>query len=53
MRNAFDACSIHYLGKWEGGWALEIESFWALRNGTEPIGECHLGPRKLSALCPQ
>ncbi len=28
MRNAFDAGSIHYLGKWGGGgWALEIESF--------------------------
>jgi hypothetical protein len=21
--------------------------FWALRNGIEPIGECHLGPKKL------
>jgi hypothetical protein len=26
VRNAFDAGSIHYLGKWKGGWALEIES---------------------------
>jgi hypothetical protein len=27
VRNAFDAGSILYKGKWEGGWALEIESF--------------------------
>ncbi len=26
MRNAFDAGSIHYEGKWAGGWALEIET---------------------------
>ncbi len=25
--NAFDSGSIHYEGKWEGGWALEIETF--------------------------
>ncbi len=25
-----------------------IMSFWALWNGIEPIGECHLGPKKLS-----
>jgi hypothetical protein len=27
VRNAFDADSIHYESKWEGGWALEIETF--------------------------
>ncbi len=27
IRLPFDAGSIHYLVKWEGGWALEIESF--------------------------
>ncbi len=27
MRNVFNAGSIDYLGKWKGGWALEIESF--------------------------
>ncbi len=36
------------------GWALEIECFLALWNGIEPIGKCHLGPKKqtphLSAL---
>jgi hypothetical protein len=31
VRNAFDAGSIHYLGKWDN-----IES----------LGECHLGPKK-------
>jgi hypothetical protein len=35
----------HYVGKWEGGGGLEMEFFWALRNGIEPIGECHLGPK--------
>ncbi len=30
-----------------GGWALDFESFWALWNGIEPIGECHLGPKNL------
>jgi hypothetical protein len=27
VRNAFYAGSIHYEGKWEGSWALEIETF--------------------------
>ena len=30
-----------------GGWALEFESFWAMWNGIEPIGEFYLGPKKL------
>jgi hypothetical protein len=34
-------------GEVGGGWALEFESFWVLGNGIEPIGECHLGPKKL------
>ncbi len=34
-------------GQVGGGWALEIESFWATWNGIEPIAECHLGPKKL------
>jgi hypothetical protein len=29
-----------------GGWALEIETFWALCNGIEPSGKYHLGPKK-------
>ncbi len=33
-------------GKVGGGWSLEFESFWALWNSIEPIGECHLGPKK-------
>jgi hypothetical protein len=49
VRNAFDAGSIHYLGKLEVGgvWALEIESFLGPVKCIEPIGECHLGPKKL------
>jgi hypothetical protein len=35
------------LGKVGGGWAHGIRVFWALWNGIEPIGECHLGPKKL------
>ncbi len=35
-------------GEVGGGWALEFETFWALWNGIEPIGECHLGPLALS-----
>ncbi len=32
-------------GEVGGGWALEFSSFfWALWNGIEPIGDCHLGP---------
>ncbi len=38
VRNAFDAGSIHYEGKQVGGgWAMEIETFWALSNGIEPL----------------
>ncbi len=33
-------------GQVGGGGALEIETFWALRNGIKPLGECHLGPKK-------
>jgi hypothetical protein len=33
-------------GQVEGGWALEREFILALGNGIEPIGECHLGPKK-------
>ncbi len=40
---------IHYLGKWEGGWALEIESFlgfvkWYRADRRVPFG---MGPKKL------
>ncbi len=33
-------------GQVGGGWAVEIETFWALWNGIEPSSECHLGPKK-------
>jgi hypothetical protein len=34
--------------RWQvgGGWALEIQTFCALWNGIEPLGECHLRPKK-------
>ncbi len=35
-------------GQVGGGWALEIETFWALWNGIEPLGVFHLGPKKVS-----
>ncbi len=38
VRNAFDAGSIHYLGKWEGVGPWKSRVFWALWNGIEPIG---------------
>jgi hypothetical protein len=28
------------------GWALEIETFWALRNRIELLGECNVGPKE-------
>ncbi len=34
-------------GEVGGGWAWNSRVFWALWNGIEPIGECHLGPKKL------
>jgi len=37
-------------GEVGGGWALEFESFLGPVNGIEPIGECHLGPKKLEKL---
>ncbi len=45
VRNVFDACKS--ITRASGSaWALEIETFWALWNGIEPLGECHLGPKK-------
>ncbi len=41
---AFDAGSIHWRGKWKGVGPWKSRLFWALWNGIEPIGECHLGP---------
>jgi hypothetical protein len=39
------------LGQVGGGWALEFKSFFcSLLNGIEPIGECHLGPKKTPLL---
>ncbi len=42
---------IHYEGKWEGVWPWKSKHFWALWNGIEPYGECHLGPKKVEKLC--
>ncbi len=47
VRNAFDAGSILYEGKWEGGGPWKSRLFWVLWNGIEPMGECHLGPKKV------
>ncbi len=41
---------IHNVGKWEGVGPWKLRVFWALWNGIEPIGECHLGPKKLPPL---
>jgi hypothetical protein len=39
---------IHYEGKWEGDRPRKSRLFWALSNGIEPLGECHLfGKKKL------
>ncbi len=37
VRNAFDAGSFYYLGKWEGVGPWKLRIFWALWNGIEPI----------------
>ncbi len=51
VRNVFDVGRyIRVRGQVGGGWALEMESFWVVWNGIEPIGECHLGPKKLELL---
>jgi hypothetical protein len=42
------ADTILYVGKWWGGFALEISSFvtlWAPVKWHEPKGECHSGPK--------
>jgi hypothetical protein len=39
------AAAITYEGKWEGVGPWKSRLFGALWNGTEPIGECHLGPK--------
>ncbi len=44
VHNVLDAC-ISITRASGRGWALEFESFWALWNVIEPIGECHLGPK--------
>ncbi len=51
LRNAFDvAKSITVRREVGGGWALEIETFWAFWIDIEPLGECHLGPEKVSQI---
>ena len=34
-------------GQVGGGWALEFESFLGPVKWHEPLGKCHLGPKKL------
>ncbi len=47
IRNAFDAG--RYITRGSGrGLGPEIETFWALWNGIEPLGECHLWPKQNS-----
>jgi hypothetical protein len=43
----FGCVYIHYEGKWEGVGPWNSRVFWALGNSIEPIGECHLQPKKL------
>ncbi len=47
VHNVLDACiSITWASrKWEGVGSWNSRVFWALWNGIEPIGECHLGPK--------
>ncbi len=47
VRNAFDAGSIYYEGKWKGVGPWKSRVFWALWNFIEPVGEYHLGPKKI------
>ncbi len=44
---AFDAGSIHYLGTWEGGWALEIEIFMGPVKCHPANMRVHLGLKKI------
>ncbi len=46
VRYAFDAGKSITRAS-ERGLGPEIEAFWALWNGNEPLGECHLGPKKV------
>jgi hypothetical protein len=45
--NAFEAAKsiTRASGRGLGTWKSRL--FWALCNGFEPFGECHLGPRKV------
>ncbi len=51
VRNAFDAGSIHYEGKWEGVWALDL-TFLGPKCHT-PIGlmPCHRAQKSLDFHC--
>jgi hypothetical protein len=42
----FWMCAYPLWGQVGGGWALEFSSFLGPVNGIEPIGKCHLGPKK-------
>ncbi len=38
-------------GQVGGGWALEIETFLVPVKWHQPLGECHLGPKKVEKFC--
>jgi hypothetical protein len=46
VKLAFDAGSIHYLGKWDGGWALEIETFLGPVKWHRADRRVHFGAQK-------
>ncbi len=48
VRNAFDAGSIYYKGKWEEAGPWKSRLFRALLNGMESIDECHLVAKKVA-----
>jgi hypothetical protein len=47
IHNAFDAGKSIMKASGRGVGPLEIKTFWALWNGIEPLGECHLGLKKV------
>jgi hypothetical protein len=45
--NVFDACRSITRASGRGVWTWKLRLFWALLNGIEPFGECHLGPKSI------
>ncbi len=48
VHNAFHAGSIHYEGKWEGGWALEIKTFLGPVKSHRAYRRVPFRPKKLT-----